>query len=146
MDEFPHLYQVTAQAGNEGPVDLDSPGLKTLATNPPPQFGGPEGFWSPETLLVGAIANCYILTFKSIARASRFEWHALNCSVEGVLDRVDRVIQFTQFHVKAELHVPAGCDEKKARIMLEKANTHCLITNSLKGSETVDAKVIVVDR
>ena len=145
MQDYPHHYLVSAEAGTKGTVSVNSEGLQSLDTTPPPEFGGPEGFWSPETLLVGSVANCYILTFRSIARASRFEWHSLSCSVDGVLDRVDRVTQFTEYHVKAVLHVPPGSDETKARKILEKANTHCLITNSLKGKEIVDAKVIVVD-
>lgn len=145
MQDYPHHYLVDAGASQEGTVNVNSQGLESLVTTSPPEFGGPEGYWSPETLLVGAIANCYILTFRSIARASHFEWHSLSCSVDGVLDRVDRVTQFTEFHVRAVLHVPPGCNEDKAKKLLEKANTHCLITNSLKGHEFVDAKVIVVD-
>lgn len=145
MQDYPHHYLVNADAKSEGTVSIHSQDLETLLTTSPPQFGGPEGYWSPETLLVASIANCYILTFRSVARASKFEWHSLNCSVDGVLERIDRVTQFTEFHVKAILHIPPRSNAAKARKILEKANTHCLITNSLKGHEFVDAKVIVVD-
>ena len=145
MQDYPHHYLVYADAKNEGEVSVSGQGLDTLVTTSPPEFGGPEGYWSPETLLVGSIANCYILTFRSVARAARFEWHSLNCRVDGVLQRVDRVTQFTEFHVEAILHVPPGSNETKAKKLLEKANTHCLITNSLKGHEFVDAKVLVVE-
>ena len=145
MQDYPHHYHVNADARQEGTVSVNSVGLETLPTTPPPQFGGPEGYWSPETMLVGSVANCYILTFRAVARAMKLEWHSLSCEVDGVLDRVDRVLQFTEFHVKAILHVPPGCDESKAERVLERASTHCLVTNSLKGTETVDAKIIVVD-
>jgi organic hydroperoxide reductase OsmC/OhrA len=143
--ELPHHYLVSADASSEGTVSVNSEGLQSLATTSPPQFGGPEGYWSPETLLIGAIANCYILTFRAVARASRFEWHSLSCTVNGVLDRVDRKTRFTEYHVKAILHLPPGSNEEKARKLLDKANTGCLITNSLNGTEYVDTKVIVTD-
>ena len=143
--ELPHHYLVNADASSEGTVSVNSEGLQALPPTSPPQFGGPDGYWSPETLLIASIANCYILTFRAVARASRFEWHALSCSVDGVLDRVDRKLRFTEYHVKAILHVPPGYNEEKARKLLDKANSGCLITNSLNGTEYVDVKVIVVD-
>jgi organic hydroperoxide reductase OsmC/OhrA len=145
MLEYPHHYRVNADGSSEGTVSVNSEGLQSLLTTSPPEFGGPQGFWSPETLLIAAIANCFVLTFRAVARASRFEWHTLNCSVDGVLDRVDRKTRFTEYHVKAILHVPPGSNEEKARKLLDKANSGCLITNSLNGTEYVDAKVIVVD-
>jgi organic hydroperoxide reductase OsmC/OhrA len=145
MQDFPHHYSINADASTEGTVRVGGEGLQSLATSSPPEFGGPEGYWSPETMLVAAVANCYILTFRAIARASRLEWHSLSCSVDGVLDRIDRTTRFTEYHVKAVLHLPPGGNEVKARKLLDKANTGCLITNSLNGIEYVDTKVIVVD-
>jgi organic hydroperoxide reductase OsmC/OhrA len=145
MQDYPHHYKLRADALAEGPVNVGSEGLETLATTSPPQFGGPEGSWSPETMLVASVANCFILTFRAIARASRFEWSSLDCSVDGVLDRVDRKTHFTEYHVKATLHLPAGSDETKARRILDKSNSNCLITNSLNGIEYLDATVIIAD-
>ena len=145
MQDYPHHYKLRADALAEGPVNVGGKGLETLATTSPPQFGGPEGSWSPETMLVASVANCFILTFRAIARASRFEWNSLDCSVDGVLDRGDRKTHFTEYHVKATLHLPAGSNETKARRILDKSNTNCLITNSLNGIEYLDATVIIAD-
>jgi len=145
MQDYPHHYKLRADALAEGPVNVSGEGLETIATTSPPQFGGPEGSWSPETMLVASVANCFILTFRAIARASRFEWSSLDCSVDGVLDRVDRKTHFTEYHVKATLHLPAGSNETKARRILDKSNTNCLITNSLNGIEYLDATVIIAD-
>jgi uncharacterized OsmC-like protein len=145
MQDYPHHYRLEADARAEGPVRVGGKGLETLPTTAPPQFGGPEGHWSPETMLVASVANCLILTFRAIARASRFEWNSLDCSVDGILDRVDQKTRFTEFHVKATLHLPAGSDETKARKILDKANSNCLVTNSLNGIEYLDATVIIAD-
>ena len=141
MQHYPHHYLVDADGESQGVVTISSQGLQSLPTMPPPEFGGPEGFWSPETLLVSAVANCYILTFRSMARAAKFDWISMNCSVDGVLDRVDRLAQFTEFHVKVALHLPFGSDEAKARQILERTSSFCLITNSLKANEVVSAVV-----
>lgn len=143
MQEFPHRYSVAAIAGVEGDVVLESDRLPSLASAPPAEFGGSGDQWSPETLLVAAIADCFVLTFRAIARASKLPWVSLRCEVEGTLDRVERVIQFTGFLVRASLQVPAGANEEQARRLLAKAEQSCLITNSLKGTSHLEAQVDV---
>ena len=66
---------------------------------------------------------------------------SLRCQVEGTLDRVERVTQFTAFVVRASLTVPAGTDVERARSLLEKAEHVCLIANSLKAKATLEANV-----
>ena len=143
MQEYPHHYTVAATAQSEGHVLLESSDLTPIDSAPPPEFGGPGGLWSPETLLVSAVADCFVLSFKAIARASSMSWASLHCEVEGVLDRVDRTSQFTDFNLRVTLKVPAGTDEAKATRLLEKAENACLITNSLKSATHLDASVIV---
>lgn len=141
MQEFPHHYSVVAIAESEGEVVLESDRLPTVTTAPPAEFGGPGDRWSPETLLVAAVADCFVLTFRAIARASKSSWVSLRCDVEGTLDRVDRVTQFTRFLVRASLRLPAGADEEQARRLLARAEQSCLITNSLKGSSHLETEV-----
>ena len=141
MQDLPHHYVVSANAATTSNVELSSDGLPDLETAGPAEFGGPGDVWSPETLLVGAVADCLILSFRAIARASRFDWQSLACHAEGVLDRVDRVTQFTRFDLKTVLTVPAGTDPDKARRLLEKAERSCLITNSMKAESHLQAEV-----
>jgi organic hydroperoxide reductase OsmC/OhrA len=96
MQDYPHRYKAAATGGAEGVIDTRSPGLEAIPAMPPPEFDGPGDKWSPETLLVAAVANCFILTFRAVARASSFEWNALTCEVDGILDRIERQTQFTE--------------------------------------------------
>ncbi|HYW77025.1 MAG TPA: OsmC family protein [Gammaproteobacteria bacterium] len=145
MQEFPHHYKVAADAKPEGTVVLTSDGLDDLASAAPAEFGGPGDQWSPETLLSAAVADCFILGFKAIARASHFPWNSLQCHVEGVLERIDHVTRFTEFKVHATLEIPADADEERARRLLEKADATCLVTNSMTSTvhlETVVSKAV----
>lgn len=143
MQEFPHRYSVAAVGGLDGDVALQSDRLPTLSSAAPSEFGGPGDRWSPETLLVGAHADCFILTFRAVARASKLPWVSLRCEVEGTLDRVERVLQFTGFRVRASLRVPPGTDLDQARRLLARAEQSCLISNSLKGASELEAEVAV---
>ena len=108
MQGYPHLYVATASAASEGNVVVTGEGLPDLDTASPPQFDGPLGVWSPETLFSAAVADCFILTFRAIARASKFDWNSLECRAEGVLERPEKTTFFTTFNVHAVLHAPAG--------------------------------------
>ena len=142
MHPYPHLYTVQAVAKPEGDVPLTCAGLPTLTTAPPAEFDGPGDRWSPETLLVGAVADCFLLSFRGVARANKFAWLSLACSVEGKLDRVEGKTKFTHIVVRATLQVPAGTDVAKAQQLLERAEHVCLISNSLVAERRIEATVL----
>ncbi len=142
MQELPHRYVVTAVGSAGGDVGLHSPGVPALVTSAPAEFGGPGDRWSPETLLVGAVADCFILTFRAVARAMKLPWDSLSCEVEGTLDRVDRATQFTAFAVRATLTVAPGTDLDQAQRALERAERGCLVTNSLKAAVHLESTVL----
>ena len=141
MQPFPHHYSVIAKADTQGDVALEGERLPPIASAPPTEFGGPGDRWSPETLFVAAVADCFVLTFRGIAALSRLPWLSLQCSVTGTVDRVDRVTQFTELEVHARLKVAPGVNEDQARRLLAKAEETCLVTNSLKIRPHLDAVV-----
>jgi organic hydroperoxide reductase OsmC/OhrA len=139
---YPHLYRVAAAATGTGNVTLSSAALPDIASAPPPEFDGPGGLWSPETLLCASVADCFILTFRAIARASKFEWLGLECITEGTLERAEGGARFTRFVTRATLRVPAGADAARARLLMDKAEHGCLIANSLTGARELVAEVV----
>ena len=145
MQDFPHHYKTTAAARYDSTIELTSPGLDTLESAGPAEFGGPGDLWSPETLLSAAIADCFILSFRAIARAAKFEWLSLSCDVDAVLEKVEKVTKFTEIREAVVLEVPPGTDEAKAMRLLEKAEKICLITSSMTATTHLDATVRVVD-
>ncbi|MBX3050514.1 MAG: OsmC family protein [Caldilineaceae bacterium] len=143
MHPFPHTYQASASAQPTTTVAVASPGLPGLNTDAPAEFDGPGDLWSPETLLTAAVADCFVLTFRGIAKASRLEWNALDCYAEGTLDRVERVTRFSAFRIVAELRLPRGSDAEQAEKLLHKAERSCLITNSFVAETTLETRVVV---
>lgn len=142
MHPYPHRYAAGASAGPSGMVAVTSPGLPELTTAPPPEFDGPGGVWSPEALLCAALADCFILTFRALAKGSKFEWIGLDCRVDGVLEKAEGVAQFTQYTTQATLKVAPGSDLAKARTLLERAEHYCLVSNSVKGKRSLVADVV----
>lgn len=149
MKPLPHHYSVSGRLEGhpEGPsegaatVRLHAPGLPELESAPPAEFGGPGDRWSPETLLLGAVVDCFLLTFRAVARASKFEWTRLRADAEGVLDRAEGVTRFTAIELRAELEAPAGADGATGERLLAKAEKGCLISNSLRCPVHLEASV-----
>lgn len=126
-----------------GSVAISAPALPPIETAPPPEFDGPGGTWSPETLLCAAVADCFILTFRGVARAAHFNWIALDCRVEGVLEHVTDAAWFTRFAMTVRLRIPPSADIARARLLLGQAEHGCLIANSLRGGCTLSAEVAI---
>ena len=143
MHPFPHHYTVEAAARPTGAVRVSAASLPALETAPPVEFDGPGDQWSPETLLCAAVADCFVLSFRAVARASKFDWSTLECSVRGKLDRVEGRTSFTEIDIDATLHVPAGTDTERATKLLEKSEHVCLISNSLAGRRRLNPTVVV---
>jgi len=143
MHPYPHTYTVSAAGAADGFVTVDAPRLTPLETAPPAEFDGPGDQWSPETLLCAAVADCFILTFRSLARAARLEWVEIQCSVAGLLERVEGRAKFTRFEIFARLMIAPGGDEQKAHHLLERSEHLCLVSNSLSGARSLRAEVSV---
>jgi organic hydroperoxide reductase OsmC/OhrA len=142
MHPYPHRYTVRASGVSAGPVACTSEGLPDLQTTPPPEFDGPPGHWSPETLLVAAVADCYVLSFRAVARASKLDWDHIDVSVEGVLEKTEAGPRFTRYVVKPRLTLADPGRETLARSVLDKAKRACLVTNSLNGSCEVEPQLL----
>ena len=73
--ENEHKYRVVAwwTSGQTGIAKSDS-APNAIHFTAPPQFGGLEGRWTPEDLLMTALASCFTTTFHAIAGYSKFEY------------------------------------------------------------------------
>lgn len=143
MHAFPHQYTVSVNAGASGTLSASGENTPELVVAPPLQFDGPGDQWSPEELLVAAVANCFVLSFRAITKASQFDWLGIQCSSVGTLDKVDRTLKFSAMETRVELTVPAGTDTETAEKLLHKAERTCLVSNSLDCEKTLHCSIVV---
>jgi organic hydroperoxide reductase OsmC/OhrA len=144
MHPLPHRYRAQARAASTGRVIASADGVPEIASSAPPEFGGPPGYWSPETLLVAAIADCYVLSFRACARASKLAWLSITVDVEGMLDQQDATTLFTHFTLSPRLTLSPGSSEALAGRVLQQAKRTCLVTNSLRAACELSPDVQVV--
>ena len=141
MHSFPHNYKVAAHASSEGDVVLSADALPNINSQPPIEFDGPGDRWSPESLLMAAIADCFTLSFRAIAAASKIPFTELSVDVDGQLNMVERKMLFTEVQISANLVVPEEVDPSRAERLLTMAEQACLVTNSLNVECHLSANV-----
>lgn len=142
MQDLPHHYTVNVAADANSNLAVTAENLPTFESAAPAAFGGPGDVWSPEDLLMAAIADCLILSFKAIARGSKLEWTSIECETTGKLEKVERKLLFTHIANKVKLVIPSGESEEKAEKLLQKAESSCLVTNSMTSEVHMECEII----
>jgi peroxiredoxin-like protein len=143
MRPLPHRYDVRLTGGPTGYATLTAPGVPDMATAPPSDFDGPGDAWSPEHLLLAAVETCFLFTLRAVAQASRIEFTSLDLSGEGIVDRREGGMRFTEIVLRPRLRLPAGADEGKARRALEKSEKGCLVTASLSVPVRLEPEIAI---
>jgi peroxiredoxin-like protein len=127
-----HTYRVVAwwSSGKTGLAKSESaPNAIHFAA--PPQFGGLEGRWSPEDLLLCAVAGCFTTTFRALAEYSKFEYTDLEVEVAGTVGKVESGYAFQEITLRPTLTLAREEEHPRADRLLEKAKKLCLISRAL---------------
>ncbi|MFI5223408.1 MAG: OsmC family protein [Nitrospirales bacterium] len=107
----------------------------------PPEFKGHEDIWSPEDLFVASANICLMTTFLAVAERAGLTFTSYESVAEGKLELVDGKFQFTTITLKPTITLSANADAAKARELIEKAETNCLISNSMKARVTLEPTI-----
>jgi organic hydroperoxide reductase OsmC/OhrA len=126
-------YQVTASALPQRRVRLTSDGKAPLEAATPPEFrGGTPGMWTPEDLLVAAVASCYAVTLESIAEHREVPLSQVEVRGAGhVTRRAEGRIGFVVIELAVDVTVAAGFEEQAERAA-HSAKQACLIAHALE--------------
>jgi organic hydroperoxide reductase OsmC/OhrA len=136
-------YRTSVRWEGEGRCTLSGPEKPDIKMAPPPQFKGPEGFWSPEDMLVGALETCVLLTFLYHARRAGVELESYESECEGRLEIGGDGMQFTAYTVRVRMAVGDQDQVAKAEDALRKARDTCLVSRSLRPDAEVTAEAEV---
>jgi len=145
--ESEHKYRVIAwwSAGKAGLAKSDS-APNAIHFTAPTQFGGCEGRWSPEDLLLAAVACCYTTTFRAVAEYSKFEYTDLEVETHGVIRKVESGYQFDTIVIRPTVTIVSEDDLQRARLLLEKAKRLCLVSRALSVPQICEPQVRVAAR
>lgn len=109
----------------------------------PPAFGGLEGRWTPEDLLLCAIASCYTTTFRALADNSKFAYTDLQVEVDSAISRAGTGYNFGPVLIRAYLMIPREEERAQAIKLLHKAEELCLVSRALSVEQKFEPRVQV---
>ncbi len=131
---------VTWQEGRKG--ILSEPTLPNIEVATPPEFPkGIPNIWSPEHLFVASVNVCLMTTFLSIAENSKLEFSNFSCKARGKMEKVESEFMITEIDLLPEVTVNAEKDIERAERIIQKAEHHCLISNSIKSEIKLFPKI-----
>ena len=144
--EQKHNYTVNAHWSG-AKTGLVTPGEAKLPIffDAPPEFGGQAGHWTPEHMLMAAVASCYVATFSAIAQMSKLEFRDLELSVEGMMEMQPDGWRFTRIVVHPTLWLTHFPDQERALRLLQKAECGCLIARSLVAKTELQPAIYIVE-
>ncbi|HZR66510.1 MAG TPA: OsmC family protein [Terriglobales bacterium] len=140
--EDEHAYRVVAwwNSGKTGLAKSDSaPSAIHFAA--PPQFGGLDGRWSPEDLLLSAIAGCFTTTFRVLADYSAFDYTDLEVEVEGVVRKANSGYEFSEIFIRPKLTILDPAELSAATRLLQKTKRLCLVSRALAVDQVFQPQV-----
>ena len=141
---FPHRYGVTLAWEGHGGARLTSGSRPAIEGGAPPEFDGQDGWWSPEHLLLSSLSLCLMTTFRAVAEKARLRVAAYDCQADATLDRISAGLGFTRLELRVQIKVYEPEDVERARSLLTKAKTHCIVANALMPPVHLDATVTTV--
>jgi len=140
--ENQYLYKTEVEWTGERHGELRAPALPKLAVDAPPEFKGHAGVWTPEHLFVASVNSCFMTTFLAIAENSKLEFEKFRADAEGKLEKVEgKGLMITHITLRPQLVVKHSRDTERALRIFEKAEKHCLISNSIKTETTLEPQV-----
>jgi peroxiredoxin-like protein len=140
--ENQYLYQTEVEWTGERHGELRSAALPKLEVDAPPEFKGHEGVWTPEHLFVASVNSCFMTTFLAIAENSKLDFVKFNAAAEGKLEKVEgQGLMITHITLRPKLVLKNSRDADRALRIFEKAEKHCLISNSIRSETTLEPQV-----
>jgi organic hydroperoxide reductase OsmC/OhrA len=80
-------------------------------------------------------------TFLSIAENSKLEFLSFNCSAKGKLEQIEGKYLMTEVLLEPVLVIAKEADKEKAERILQKSETACLISNSIKSKVSLTTTI-----
>jgi peroxiredoxin-like protein len=127
-----HAYRITAwwTSGRTGLAKSDS-APSAIHFTAPVEFGGLEGRWAPEELLLAAVASCYTTTLRTIAGAARLDFSDLHVEASGIVRKAESGYNFSEIIVRPTLKISLTEQREAALDLLKRAEKLCLVSRAI---------------
>jgi organic hydroperoxide reductase OsmC/OhrA len=142
--EFTYRVSAWWTSGRTGLAKCES-SPNTIHFSEAAELGGLQGRWTPEQLLLCALAGCFTTTFNDVARAAKFDYTDLEVEIEGSVRRSRTAgCNFTEILIRPRLTVPAENQCEAGLNLLRRAKSVCMISRAITVTQTLEPTVETV--
>ena len=140
-----HSYRVAAwwTSGRTGLAKSDS-APNAIHFTAPKAFGGLEGRWTPEELLLAAVAGCFTTTVRSIS-GNQFDFKDLQVEASGTVRKAQSGFGFSEIVICPTLKIACSEERERALDLLKKAEKLCLVSRALGTNLRFEPKIEVIE-
>jgi organic hydroperoxide reductase OsmC/OhrA len=138
-----YTYRVSAwwTSGRTGLAKCES-SPNTIHFSEAAELGGLQGRWTPEQLLLCALAGCFTTTFHDIARAAKFEYTDLEVEIEGSVRRSRAAgCNFNEILIRPRLTVHSEEQREAGLNLLRRTKLVCMISRAITVPQTLEPSV-----
>lgn len=140
-----HQYRVTAwwTSGRTGLAKSDT-APNAIHFTAPAQFGGIEGRWTPEELLLAAVAGCFTTTLRSIASNAQADFTDLEVEASARLRKMESGYGFSEIVLRPTMKIADETERGRALDLLKKAERLCLVSRAFAVPLSFEPQLEVV--
>lgn len=138
-----YTYRVSAwwTSGRTGLAKCES-SPNTIHFSEAAELGGLQGRWTPEQLLLCALAGCFTTTFHDVARAAKFDFTDLEVEIEGSVRRNRSTgCNFNEILIRPRLTVQFEAQREEGLNLLRKTKAVCMISRAITVPQTLEPAV-----
>ena len=138
-----YTYRVSAwwTSGRTGLAKCES-SPNTIHFSEAAELGGLQGRWTPEQLLLCALAGCFTTTFHDVARGAKFDYTDLEVEIEGSVRRSRAAgCNFNEILIRPRLTVASDEQREVGLSLLRRAKSVCLISRAITIPQTMEPAV-----
>ncbi len=127
-----HSYRIATwwTSGRTGLAKSDS-APNAIHFTAPSDFGGLEGRWTPEELMLAAIASCFSVTMRVVATRAHFDFVDLQVEAKGTVRKADAGYRFSEIVVHSRLTVASDRESERGLDLLRLAESLCLVSRAV---------------
>lgn len=138
-----YMFRVSAwwTSGRTGLAKCES-SPNTIHFSEAAELGGLQGRWTPEQLLLCALAGCFTTTFNELARSAKFEYTDLEVEIEASVRRSRaNGSSFNEIMIRPRLTVNSEELREAGLALLRRTKALCLISRAVTVPQTLEPVV-----
>ena len=141
-----HAYRVAAwwTSGRSGLAKSDS-APNAIHFTAPKEFGGLEGRWTTEELLLAALAGSFTTTLRTIAGSMEFDFTDLQVDASGTVRKSGFGYTFSEIVIRPTVKIASSKERDRALELLKKSENLCFASGVIGTPLKFEPKIEVAE-